>query len=88
MDDRDNVSISYTVKELLGRIDLKIDRLTEAVDHRFDDHEARIRKLEQSAVTEDALEVARRSNKGSMYKAVGAATALLSMVIAAANQFL
>lgn len=87
MDDRDNVSISYTVKELLGRIDLKIDRLTEAVDHRFDDHEARIRKLEQSAVTDDALEGARVNTRNTMFKALGVCTTLISLVIAGANYF-
>lgn len=88
IDDRDNVTVTYTVKELLGRLDHKIDVLTEKIDSRFDDHETRIRKLEDEAVTDDAFAQAKREFRGFFYRAIAAGTAILSVVVALANYFL
>lgn len=80
--------IRFSVKELLARVDLKIDQLDKKVDHRFDDHESRLRALESSFVTDDALEIYRKDFRNSVYKALGLSVAVLSFAVAAANYYL
>lgn len=77
--------IRFSVKELLARVDLKIDGLSEKIDHRFDDHENRLRALETSTLTDDALQAAKKSFGVAVYRAVGAGVALLGVAVAAAN---
>lgn len=91
----ENGRVIYSVKELLGRIDVKIDKLTETIDHRFNDvdqrfseHETRIRTLEVDSVTQDALERAEAQFRATMYKSVAAIVSLLGIIVAVVNLLL
>ena len=89
MSEPDNESIiRFSVKELLARVDTKIDNLDRKIDHRFDDHENRLRALESDSVTNDALQIAKTDFKNSVYRAVATGVAVLGTAVAAANYFL
>lgn len=83
----ENGKVTFTVKELLARLDQKIDIVSNKIDDRFTDHEARIRKLEEFSLTDDALTAAQKSFRNSVYKATGAAVSVVGLGMAVASYF-
>lgn len=88
----DEPQVNYTIKELLARVDVKIDNLTFTINTRFGEHEKRLVALETSTAMEDAIAVAVESVKSKQMKytsfAVGSTSAIVGTIVTLVNYFL
>jgi hypothetical protein len=78
----DEPVVTYTVKDMLSRIDAKLDMGFGSVNTRLDGHDQRLRELESEKRTKETKQVDRRYLISAAAAIVVALAAVISIVLA------